>query len=122
MYIECSRISKGFSPITCDCSSNQAVSTLINKMADIDHFIAEIFGPPPPGIDIHESSQVRNYIIISISLAIAAIAVLLRWLARTISSADLLADDYVLILVAFVRPYLHTLQAWCYKREKDLLT
>ena len=75
------------------------------KMTDLDPFIVQVFGAPPPGLDVYESSQIRNYTIISVSLALAALATLARWIARTISGARLQADDYILIFAAFVRSF-----------------
>lgn len=81
-----------------------------NGMDDIDPFTLRLLGPPPQGMDIHESSQPANYTIVCISLAVAIVAILLRWAARKISGAELQADDYVLNFVAFVCPYLCPLQ------------
>lgn len=70
-------------------------------MAEIDPFILQIFGPPPPGLDVFETKQKINYIIIAVSIVLAALAVLGRCVSRRISGANLGADDCV-IMIAFV--------------------
>ncbi|KAI6082914.1 hypothetical protein F4821DRAFT_281426 [Hypoxylon rubiginosum] len=70
-------------------------------MAEIDPFILQIFGPPPPGLDVFETKQKINYIIIAVSIVLAALAVLGRCVSRRISGANLGADDCV-IMIAFI--------------------
>ncbi|KAI1370087.1 hypothetical protein F4677DRAFT_439319 [Hypoxylon crocopeplum] len=70
-------------------------------MAEVDPFILMLFGPPPPGIDVYETKQPQNYIIIAVSLVLAATSVIARCISRRISGANLGADDYF-ILVAFL--------------------
>ncbi|KAM0234636.1 hypothetical protein ACHAP5_010031 [Fusarium lateritium] len=67
----------------------------------VDPFIEAAFGPPPNGIDLTQNQDVRNNIIVILLLAIAALSVVGRLVARGKHGPGLSLDDYA-IVVAWV--------------------
>ncbi|KAG7050893.1 Pth11-like integral membrane protein [Colletotrichum scovillei] len=63
-----------------------------------DPNIIAIFGPPPDGLDISESSVVRNNATVIILAVLASVAVVLRLMARFLQGHSLKADDWTILL------------------------
>nr|XP_036586768.1 pth11-like integral membrane protein [Colletotrichum truncatum]KAF6797325.1 pth11-like integral membrane protein [Colletotrichum truncatum] len=60
--------------------------------------IVEVFGPPPDGLDIFESSVAQNNAAVIILAVLASAAVGLRILARCLQGSSLKADDWTIII------------------------
>ncbi|KAJ0163096.1 hypothetical protein CTA2_3529 [Colletotrichum tanaceti] len=56
-----------------------------------------MFGPPPDGLDISESSVTRNNAAVIVLAVLASLAVVLRLMARSLQGQTLKADDWVII-------------------------
>ncbi|KAF4838616.1 Satratoxin biosynthesis SC1 cluster protein 4 [Colletotrichum tropicale] len=59
--------------------------------------IVAVFGPPPDGIDIAESSVAQNNAAVIVLAVLASAAVALRILSRFIQGHDLKADDWAIV-------------------------
>ncbi|OBR14431.1 Pth11-like integral membrane protein [Colletotrichum higginsianum IMI 349063] len=59
--------------------------------------IVQIFGPPPDGLDISESSVVQNNAAVIVLAVLASLAVVLRLMARYLQGHNLKADDWAII-------------------------
>ncbi|KXH66347.1 hypothetical protein CSAL01_03941 [Colletotrichum salicis] len=62
-----------------------------------DPNIVAIFGPPPDGLDISESSVARNSAAVIILAVLASVAVVLRLMARFLQGHSLKADDWAIL-------------------------
>ncbi|KAJ0327643.1 hypothetical protein COL5a_005612 [Colletotrichum fioriniae] len=63
-----------------------------------DPNIVAIFGPPPDGLDISESSVARNDAAVIVLAVLASVAVVLRLMARFLQGHSLRADDWTILL------------------------
>lgn len=63
-----------------------------------DPQVWEVFGDPPPGIDLGEDPRGYNVVTSILFLVIAYLAVILRFTARKIQNHQLMADDYILLI------------------------
>lgn len=61
---------------------------------EIDPGIVAIFGPPPPGLDVFETSITEHLNVLWFCVAVAILFVVLRFASRWVSGAALKADDY----------------------------
>ncbi|KAE9575459.1 hypothetical protein CGMCC3_g8471 [Colletotrichum fructicola] len=59
--------------------------------------IVAVFGPPPDGIDIAESSVAQNNAAVIVLAVLASAAVALRILSRFLQGHDLKADDWAIV-------------------------
>lgn len=59
--------------------------------------IVQMFGPPPDGLDISESSVVQNNAAVIVLAVLASLAVVLRLMARYLQGHNLKADDWAII-------------------------
>lgn len=57
-----------------------------------------VFGPPPEGLDLTESTANADTAAVIVLLVLAAIAVVLRFVARVIQRNSLKMDDWTIIL------------------------
>ncbi|KAL4791315.1 hypothetical protein BDV19DRAFT_393178 [Aspergillus venezuelensis] len=62
-----------------------------------DPYILAAFGPPPADVDLSASDVARNNGAVIAMLCLAAVAVILRFVARVILRNALLADDWAII-------------------------
>ncbi|GKZ35836.1 hypothetical protein AbraIFM66950_006634 [Aspergillus brasiliensis] len=59
---------------------------------------SSVFGDPPPGTDLTASRRGENNAAVSVTYALAAVAVALRFLARTrVQQASIAADDWMIV-------------------------
>lgn len=68
----------------------------------MDEAILAVFGPPPADIDLKANRAFKNDAAAISMMVLAIIAVILRFIARTIQRAAVKRDDWVIIL-ALVR-------------------
>lgn len=101
------------------------------SISGVDPFVITAFGPPPTGINLNDETETRNNVITGVFLALAALSVLARWVARKIRDAHLGADDYA-IFVSLVCSMLATLNTarrtnlsqvsmYCHRHRQHLL-
>ncbi|KAF4928686.1 Satratoxin biosynthesis SC1 cluster protein 4 [Colletotrichum viniferum] len=64
----------------------------------VDPFIEAAFGPPPDGVDLTESQATKNNAIVVVLLAIAALSVAGRLVARSKYGPGLSLDDYAIVV------------------------
>ncbi|KAI1156473.1 hypothetical protein F4825DRAFT_474382, partial [Nemania diffusa] len=72
------------------------------SISGVDPFVITAFGPPPTGINLNDETETRNNVITGVFLALAALSVLARWVARKIRDAHLGADDYAIFVSLFL--------------------
>jgi hypothetical protein len=73
----------------------------------VDPAIEAIFGPPPDNVDLIESNVAINNGAVIAMLSLAAVAVLLRFVARVTLRNPLLADDWAIIVALVSLPSVH---------------
>lgn len=73
------------------------VLNLFTLMMEPNADIVAVFGPPPDGIDIAESSVVQNNAAVIVLAVLASAAVALRILSRFVQGHDLKADDWAIV-------------------------
>lgn len=73
----------------------------------VDPTIEAIFGPPPDNVDLIESNVAVNNGAVIAMLSLAAVAVLLRFVARVTLRNPLLADDWAIIVALVSLPSVH---------------
>ncbi|KAL3436150.1 hypothetical protein BDV09DRAFT_184527 [Aspergillus tetrazonus] len=71
----------------------------------VDPAIEAIFGPPPDNVDLIESNVAVNNGAVIAMLSLAAVAVLLRFVARVTLRNPLLADDWAIIVALLLFSY-----------------
>ncbi|WYZ40792.1 hypothetical protein EsH8_IV_001133 [Colletotrichum jinshuiense] len=59
--------------------------------------IVELFGPPPDGLDVAESSVAQNNAAVIVLAVLASVAVALRMVARFLQGHNLKADDWAIL-------------------------
>lgn len=64
----------------------------------IDPAIEAVFGPAPANVDLNESSVRTNNSGVIAMMALAAAAVITRFVSRIVCRNPILADDYIIVL------------------------
>lgn len=64
----------------------------------VDPFIEAAFGSPPDGVDLTENQATKNNAIVIVLLAIAALSVVGRLVARSKYGPGLSLDDYAIVM------------------------
>lgn len=73
-------------------------------MVTVNPEMVALFGPAPEGMDLTRSTAMADTAAVIVLLVLAAVAVVLRFVARTVQRSGLRMDDWTIILALVCLP------------------